>query len=460
MQLLRRTLSESKKRIFFLQTFGICLFWYLAMFPGRLGYDYALAIRMIQNGESTNWWTGIYFWFLRLTTFYGQSIYITSLIGLVSITYALWYFLSSVVENRKILERSFLITLCFPIVGVFGVTVSHDIFQSAGILILLGLIWRFFQNPVNSRQMISHYLLASLFLITTQTGIYTVAVTALLSLFTVYRKQAVASFILILLLSLVGNFGISGSIIKHPIMSLFLVDLRCVTQHPEAEISDSAWFEFEKISPRVDWLTPLSCSNADAQIAALGVADKDLSITRNFLSAYVSTARQNPAIIMQAHLQRSLGALPPPFFQGPENQVDRNIQNPVGLGTNTALQLGPELLHPSIDEPSVSQKVSLFAPLEVVAQGLTFLVNQASWFWGWGGLWLYPIVIYYLYFLKIRRTMVLLATLLPTLLLHGSYVLIGPGPLGRYYLSTIIAGLSLLIVMITNSLTRNKGFGE
>jgi hypothetical protein len=184
------------------------------MFPGRLGYDYALAIRMIQNGESTNWWTGIYFWFLRLTTFYGQSIYITSLIGLVSITYALWYFLSSVVENRKILERSFLITLCFPIVGVFGVTVSHDIFQSAGLLILSGLIWRFFQNPVNSRQIVSHYLLASLFLITTQTGIYTVAVTALLSLFTVYRKQAVASFILILLLSLVGNFGISGSVIN------------------------------------------------------------------------------------------------------------------------------------------------------------------------------------------------------------------------------------------------------
>ena len=163
---------------------------------------------------------------------------------------------------------------------------------------------------------------------------------------------------------------------------------------------------------------------------------------------------------MQAHLQRSLGALPPPFFQGPENQVDRNIQNPVGLSTNTALQLGPELLHPSIDEPSVSQNVSIFAPLEVVAQGLTFFVNQASWFWGWGGLWLYPIFIYYLYFLKIRRARVFLITLLPTLLLHSSYVLIGPGPLGRYYLSTIIAGLSLLIVMITDSLTLNKGLRE
>jgi hypothetical protein len=460
MQRLWRTLSEYKDRVFFLKTAGICAFWYLSMFPGRLGYDYALAIRMIQNGESTNWWTGIYFWFLRLTTFYGQSIYVASLIGLVSIVYALWYFLSSLVANRKILERSFLITLCFPIVGVFGITISHDVFQSAGLLIFLGLIWRFYQNHENFWDYISHYLLASLFLITTQTGIYTVGVITLLSLFTVYRKQVLTAFLSILVISALGNVGVSGSIIKHPTMNLFLADLRCVTQHPEAEIPDSAWFEFEKIAPKTKWLTPLSCSNADAQIAALGVAEKELSFSRNFLSAYISTVSQNPAITIQAHLQRSLGALPPPFFQGPENQVDRNIQNPVGLGTNTALQLGPELLHPSIDEPSVSQKVSIFAPLEVVAQGLTFFVNQASWFWGWGGLWLYPIFIYYLYFLKIRQTRVLLITLFPTLLLHGSYVLLGPGPLGRYYLSTIIAGLSLLIVMITASLTPNKGDRE
>ena len=159
---------------------------------------------------------------------------------------------------------------------------------------------------------------------------------------------------------------------------------------------------------------------------------------------------------MQAHLQRSLGALPPPFFQGPENQVDRNIQNPVGLGTNTALQLGPEILHPSIDEPSVAHKISILKPLEVIAQALTFLINQASWFWGWGGLWFYPILIYYLYFLKIRRVRVLLLTLFPTILLHGSYVVVGPGPLGRYYLSTIIAGLGLLITMIVTSLITDR----
>ena len=39
----------------------VVVFWYLAFFPGRLGYDYSLAIRMIQEGESTDWWTSTFF---------------------------------------------------------------------------------------------------------------------------------------------------------------------------------------------------------------------------------------------------------------------------------------------------------------------------------------------------------------------------------------------------------------
>jgi hypothetical protein len=275
---------------------------------------------------------------------------------------------------------------------------------------------------------------------------------AVIAFFTVYRRRAFVTFISVLLLSLLGNVGIGESIIKHPTMNIFLADLKCVTQHPEAEITEFAWVQFEKIAPKEKWLMPLTCSSTDAQIYTLGVEDKELSFSKDFLKAYLSTVSKNPAIVMQAHLQRSLGALPPPFFQGPENQVDRNIQNPVGLGTNTALQLGPELLHPSIDEPSVAHKIPILKPLEVIAQAPTFLINQASWFWGWGGLWLYPILIYYLYFLKIRRIRVLLLTLFPTILLHGSYVVVGPGPLGRYYLSTIIAGLGLLISMVVASL--------
>ena len=92
----------------------------------------------------------------------------------------------------------------------------------------------------------------------------------------------------------------------------------------------------------------------------------------------------------------------------------------------------------------------------MIAQGMVFIVNQASWFWGWGGLWLYPLVIYYLFSLRVRKIKTLVLALFPTLLLHGSYVLVGPGPLGRYYLSTIIAGLSLTVAMVVRLLMQSE----
>lgn len=431
-------------------------FWYLALFPGRLGYDYSLAIRMIQNDESTNWWTGIYFWFLRISTLYGRFIFVASLIGLVSLAYALWYFLKSAIPERIILERTFLVMLFFPLLGTFGVTVSHDVFQTSGILIYLGLAIQMKLNQLKFRSGVLHFVLGSLFLITTQTGIYTVIVAVLISLFTQYRTNLLLPFLGVLVISMLGNIGISGSIIKHPTLNILLVDLKCVAQHVEADISTPEWRVLEKIAQRNLWETPFSCSNGDKLISALGVDKKELAFDKEILKTYLSIASKNPAIILQAHLQRSLGALPPPFFQGPENQVDRNIQNPVGQGTNTALQLGPEILHPSIDEPSVAHKIKLFIPLEIVAQTGIFLVNQSSWFWGWGGLWLYPILYFYLFKIGVREVKTLCLMLFPTLLLHISYVVVGPGPLGRYYFSTILAGCALTISLIVSALTNRK----
>jgi hypothetical protein len=256
--------------------------------------------------------------------------------------------------------------------------------------------------------------------------------------------------------SAAGNIGIGDSIIKHPAMNILLSDLRCVAQHPEAEISESDWAVLSSIAAKSLWQTPLTCSNPDAQIASIQASEKELELNQEFIKVYARIATGNPAIVLQAHLQRSLGALPPPFFQGPENQVDRNINNPVGLGTNTALQLGPELLHPSIDEPSVANKIRLLKPLEAIAQIPTFLINQASWFWGWGGLWLYPILFYYIYRLKVRKVKHLVVLLFPTIMLHLSHVAIGPGPLGRYYFSTILAGFSLSIAIALEFLAKSR----
>ena len=431
-------------------------FWYLAMWPGRLGYDYALAIRMIKADQSTDWWTAFYFGFLEFSTFYGATIMLSSFIGLISLTFSLWFFLSSVVQDRKILKKTFLAILSTPLFGVFGVTVSHDVFQTAGIILFLGLLIRVRKNLLSNREFILYYIFASVCLLTVKTGFISIAILTFVLCFTKYRVFALRCSIPIILVALVAQIGIGPSIIKHPGANVLLSDLKCVAQHPEADISEQEWVTLQEFASRKLWAEPVTCSNIDLQIKTLGISESDVKLPNTFFMDYLSIVFKNPLIVIQAHIQKSLGALPPPFFPGPQNQVDQNIDNPIGYGVNTALQKGPELLHPSIDEPSVATKVKFLLPLQAIAQALTFLVNQASWFWAWGGLWLWPILFFYISSLRLTRVSHLFVSLLPIFLLHAGNVVLGPGPLGRYYMSTILVGVSLSISLLFSWIEKVK----
>ena len=163
----------------------------------------------------------------------------------------------------------------------------------------------------------------------------------------------------------------------------FLADIKCVAQHPEARITDKEWNYLILIASTEDWKKPITCASMDIANSELRSEKLEVLHPIEFFKTYLSIATKNPAIVIQAHLQRSSIALPPPFFQGPQNQVDRNIDNPIGLNTNIALQLGPEVLHPSIDYPPLKIDNDYLKLLESFALLGSFLVNQASWFWGW-----------------------------------------------------------------------------
>ena len=429
------------------QVLFIVAFWYLAMWPGRLGYDYSLAIRMIRAGESTNWWTAAYFRFLEFTTFYGRTIFLTSIIGLISLAYGIWFFLSSVIKDSAVLQKTYLAILLTPLFGVFGVTVSHDVFQTAGIITFLGLLVRARGDYLTPRIFVLNYLFASVCILTVKTGLPSFLMLTIVFFLSRFRFLALKASIPIILIALVSNVGIGPSIIKHPGPNVLFSDLKCVAQHPEADISQDEWAALDNIAPHDLWLIPITCSNPDLQIKTLGISEVDVKLSNSFYLDYLKVVSKNPLIVIQAHIQKSLGALPPPFFPGPENQVDRNFSNPVGYGVNTALQKGPELLHPSIDEPTVAVKVSFLLPLQALAQTATFVINQSSWFWAWGGLWLWPILYFYIGILKFTKWTEISIALLPILLLHSANVLLGPGPLGRYYMSTILVGSALTFSM-------------
>jgi hypothetical protein len=269
-------------------------------------------------------------------------------------------------------------------------------------------------------------------------------------------KSSISGFLIILSLSFIGSLGITPNPDGTKIEFL-IADLKCVAQHPDARISSAQWSFLESIAPKNEWLAPVSCSYPDPLYLALkSLHPSEIKLTPAFVKNYLSIFNNNPLIVVESHLQRSAGALPPPFFQGPENQVNLDTKVPVGFNTNIALQTGPEVLHPSIDEPSVHPRYNFLKPLEFIAQSAIFLVNQASWFWGWGGLWLWSVPIFAIYFMRDVRTRAKFLTFSPIITLHLFLVFIGPSPLPRYVMDGVLIGLVLTLGMTMTKLENLK----
>ena len=117
---------------------GAALFWYISLFPGRIGSDPVQAINLMKNGESTDWWTALYFWFLRITTFNGQSIWLASLLSIIPLYFSLIYFLYSFPEKKVRINRVAFFICLSPLFGNFAVNINHDVFFTSGIFLVLG----------------------------------------------------------------------------------------------------------------------------------------------------------------------------------------------------------------------------------------------------------------------------------------------------------------------------------
>ena len=337
-------------------------------------------------------------------------------------------------------NQVYIFILLTPLYGVFGLTVSHDVTVTSGILILIGIRIRKYRriSVLNNHQ--TFYYLCVIILLMTSKSSYLIIMCILISL--ILEKQfaragiLVTSILLIYFLSSIGITPISRTLQYEP----FLADLKCIAQHPESRISEKDWKFLEIYAPQKVWKNPIKCSSMDYATASFPMNySTDYA---KFLTDYAKIAYKNPAIVIMTHIQRSNQALPPPFFQIPNNQVDLNTDNPIGLNSNIALQQGPEVLHPSIDEPSMKIDKGSLKLLESLALLPAFIINQASWFWGWGGLWLWPIfIILALKILKIRKFKTMLSIFYPIVIMHLTLFIIGPDPLPRYVMSTIFCGV-------------------
>jgi len=433
------------------------LLWWVALYPGRLGYDYALLARIIREGEQTSWWGATFFWLFKFTTFDGRYLGIISLISLLSLAHAIHYFISSIVTRDDSRNKLTLLFLFTPFFGVFGANVSHDVFQTAGVILLTSTLIRLRKQNSQGYSPTLQLCLSSAYLTTTQYGL-SIFLIVVIFLVRRYLFSSVLSICLGISLYAIANLAVvaeSDMTIRKEfyLRNMILIDLKCIAQHDEAEISDGEWAYLETYAPIESWKEKISCASPDGLAFPLALEENSRPLELSLIKTAFNIAIRQPAIPLMSHIQRSRVALPPPFFQAPDNQVELDVTKPIGINTNTALQSGPGLLHPSIDDEILARRPAVLRPLEMFVLMPAFLINQASWFWSWGGLWLYPMFFLILGLLR-KNIQSVLIVFVPTLLLHFVIFIVGPSSIGRYVMSTIIMGLVSTLVLLNRLVKR------
>ncbi len=427
-------------------------FWYLAMFPGRVGYDTKVSLELLRSGGSTDWWTGWYWRVLQALSLNGATVILFASFSYLLAIFSFYWVVNSLpmsIRRRRNLARA---VVALPILPVFAMTVQHDIFLLCGLLILFGLELRI-ANGVEIREKTIRVIVLSILVmvLTSHQGL-------ILAVYVCIRAKVILRGTLlslifsiagVLFFSVASTFAIDNTEDKESgKFTPPLMDIKCIIQDTDSDVSQSEWAVFTKLLPREKWMQPYRCDDINAN-DWLNTVDYSQIDTLEFAKTYLSLTVRNGELAIMSHVARSNYVLPPPFFSIPPNQVSLDFTRPIGEGTNSALQSGPPLLHPSVDDPYVRIKPKVLMPLEYLAQVSIFFVNQASWFWGWGGLWLWPILIYsYL----VRKSGFYFPLLAPFLLLHITLFALGISSTPRHVTPTIVVGVitSLATVMRFN----------
>jgi len=419
------------------------------LFPGRIYKDSATMFELMSEGRSTDQWNALYFWFLSLTSNRGQFPFIPALICAALLYVSVFLF----IESLPILEQSkkqiFLFIIVTPFVGVFGFTIGHDVTATSGILLLLRIL--FITN--SSKLPRSEILITALGVVLSSTSNLGCAAVLGFSLGMFFRNRKLISICSILASATITLAGPSLLSIERAEVDLslaaFVGDIKCIAQHPEAEISQNEWEALTALGPKTRWLEPKSCAIADNGFFALESASNSKS---EVLRTWMSLIRNNPQIMLQARIQRASNALPPIFFRSPPNMFDTSYSNPVGALAANDLQIHPDLFKTSVDLPANQVgRLPFQNILEPIVLLPTFFLNQRSDLWGWGGFWL-TFAIFMLLIRFRKEAPFYLVNLLPLVFMHMALVLFSPSSAPRYVYASILVGIISLLNLVTTGM--------
>lgn len=446
---MRQVFSEIKLAVVFILSFII---YGYALFPGRIYRDSVNLIELMLNGKSIDTWSASYFRLLQVLSNNGSNISLASF-SMAAIFYAsLYVLINNLGLNKRVQLYSSIFLVFSPFVGVFAFTVGHDNFTTSASFLYLTLLCKKQKQFTKIDYAIVFF--ASFLASTSGLGVILTFGFCLAMLIKKFSIASILSVATAFTFFFAGStlFNVERSNLELSLMNM-LGDIKCIAQHKNANISKAQWNQLGKIGNEQDWLEPKTCVIADYSFFALENASKEKNST---IKLWINLVAQNPQIALQARIQRTSVALPPLFFRNPPNMFDTSYKNPVGLNAMNDLQIFPDLFKTSVDLQSTSQK-KLFGQIifERLVLFPTFLFNQRSDIWGWGGLWLSILAFSFLYRKRGDVTSRALV-LLPNLFLHLGVVCFAPSPSPRYVFSSILLGIFFTLVFIFEKIYKNS----
>lgn len=445
-------LSHIEKRLYIISRV-LLVFWFLALFPGRVGFDTALALEMMKKGVGTDWWTGFYWRILQILTFGGSQVFLFSLLSYTLFWWSAFRLIKALTSTSNLVIRIQVTLTAIPVLPTFAMTVQHDVLFCSGVFLLVASELELAKGKISANQFVKSFLffVIPLTLTTKQGTILLVLLIIRIVLVVGLRRGLSVGLISMILFVFLPSRNLDSTWTRQATPIPLLMDIKCAVQHPQAKVDARTWIELRKLMPESRWLEPQSCKEIDNNDWTKDVDYARLS-WKNLLKVYFTLLPDHAEIFLMAHIQRSSTVLPPPFFRGPDNQVNLDYSEPIGSGTNLALQSNPPLLHPSIDLKRVDIFIAPLQPLEYIAQVGIFFVNQGSRYWAWGGLWFWAIIFHYLLNVRWQVKLNFFGIYWYLLGLHLALFAIGISATGRHVMPTIAIGLISLTALVFEKL--------
>lgn len=417
--------------------------YFVLQFPGRIGADANTAMALMRNGSSTSNWTELYFWFLKILTFNGHYIALVSFVGLALFIFSLHYLTNQLWNISSVKSPViYYIFLLSPLVGVYGMTVDHNLQATTGNIFLVGLIIRLY-NQKSFNKTDFFIIVFAMFL----SAMSFIGVAGLMGFF---GSLLIMRFPLRKLLSLVliSVFLILGStLLPAAPRSLgfkytpLLMDIRCLVPNPNIEISSTDLEFLATLGPLDTWKDPVSCIVAESsEFVRVSVTPENQT---EIIKIWLRLIRDNPRYVLLAHVQRASVALPPGISVPQPNGYETNLVMPLGANTPRWLHTWDGVVDDSrYQTEKIQMQPAVLAYLQYAVIFPTILLNNFSWFWGWGGLWLLIGSV-----VAIRRWGLRgLQFLMPIYMTHAFFFVMSPTPNPRYTYLAITTGLIMLSV--------------